>query len=132
MACRGIRGAVCAEANTVDAILEATTLLLEHIVAANDLAGDDLVSAVFTATRDLDAVYPARAARELGWTRIPLLCTQEMDVAGSLARCIRVLIHWNTDRSPDEIRHVYLGAARELRPDLVGQHEAGKAAQESG
>ena len=121
MTCRGIRGAVCARANETDAILAATQRLLERIVAHNDLQADDLASAIFTATPDLDAAYPARAAREMGWTRVPLLCMQEMNVVDTLPRCIRVLIHWNSDRAPDDIRHVYLGEARALRPDLVKQ-----------
>jgi chorismate mutase len=119
MTCRGIRGAICAEANEEEAILRATGRLLEGMVAANDLCVDDVASVVFTATADLHAAYPARAAREMGWVDTPLLCMQEMAVAGSLPRCIRVLIHWNTDRALDEVRHVYLGAARALRPDLV-------------
>jgi chorismate mutase len=89
------------------------------VVAANDLSVDDVTSVIFTATPDLDAAYPAHAAREMGWADTPLLCMQEMAVAGSLPRCIRVLIHWNTNHSPHEIRHVYLGAARALRPDLA-------------
>ena len=121
MTCRGIRGAVCAPANETDAILAATHRLLERIVADNDLRPDDVASAIFTATPDLDAAYPARAAREMGWTRVPLLCMQEMNVVDTLPRCIRVLIHWNSDRAPDDIRHVYLGEARALRPDLVKQ-----------
>ena len=119
MTCRGIRGAVCAESNRPDAILSATRSLLERIVAANELSTRDLVSAIFTATPDLDAVYPARAARQMGWTHVPLLCVQEMAVEGSLERCVRVLLHWNTDRTPEAVRHVYLGAARALRPDLA-------------
>lgn len=119
MTCRGIRGAITVEANTADAMLSATRTLLEHIVTANELSGDDIASVIFTATTDLDAVYPAVAAREMGWVHVPLLCMQEMAVRGSLQRCIRVLIHWNTDRAPDEIHHVYLGGARKLRPDLV-------------
>jgi chorismate mutase len=119
MTCRGIRGAICADANQADAIFRATRRLLERVVAANDLSLADVASVIFTATPDLDAAYPARAAREAGWVETPLLCTQEMAVAGSLPRCIRVLIHWNTDRAPHDIRHVYLGAASALRPDLV-------------
>ena len=119
MTCRGVRGAICAEANEIDAILTATNKLLERIVADNDLQPTDVTSAIFTATPDLDAAYPARAAREMGWTRVPLLCMQEMNVVDSLPRCIRVLIHWNTNRAPDEIQHVYLGEARKLRPDLA-------------
>jgi chorismate mutase len=119
MPCRGIRGAICAQANETDAILTATYKLLERLVADNDLRSEDVVSAIFTATPDLDAAYPARAAREMGWTQVPLLCMQEMHVVSTLPRCIRVLIHWNTDRTPNEIRHVYLGEARALRPDLT-------------
>ncbi len=119
MSCRGIRGATSVQANDTPSILAATRELLEKIVAANDLAVEDLVSVTFTATSDLDAAYPARAARELGWTNTPLLCMQEMAITTGLQRCIRVLLHWNTDRSPDQIHHVYLGRARSLRPDLV-------------
>jgi chorismate mutase len=119
MTCRSIRGAVCAAANDAEAILKAARELLEGIVTANELSVNDVASVVFTATADLDAAYPARAAREMGWVNTPLLCMQEMAVVGSLPRCIRVLVHWNTDRAPHEIRHVYLGAAGALRPDLV-------------
>ena len=118
MSCRGIRGAINVEANIPDTIIAATRTLLEHIVAANDLQVEDLASAIFTATPDLDAAYPARAAREMGWVMVPLLCMQEMKVTGSLPRCVRVLVLWNTDKPPDQIRHVYLGKARKLRPDL--------------
>jgi chorismate mutase len=119
MTCRGIRGAICAQANEVDAILLATRQLLERIIAVNDLSVDDVTSAIFTATPDLDAAYPARAARDMGWTQVPLLCMQEMAIVDTIPRCIRVLIHWNTNRAPDQIRHVYLGEARALRPDLA-------------
>jgi chorismate mutase len=119
MACRGIRGATGVDANSADAIISATRELLEQIVAVNDLSVDDVVSVIFTATPDLDAAYPARAAREMGWVHVPLLCMQEMAVTGSLPRCIRALILWNTNLPLDRIRHVYLGRARALRPDLV-------------
>ena len=124
MTCRGIRGATTVKANDANSILTATRELLEEIVTANDLTVGDLVSVILTATPDLDAAYPARAARDLGWNSTPLLCMQEMAVAGSMPRCIRVLLHWNTDRSPDQIRHVYLGRARSLRPDLEEEMEA--------
>ncbi len=130
MACRGIRGAVCADANRAEAILAATRALLERIVIVNDLSTADAVSAVFTATPDLDAAYPAQAARKLGWTQVPLLCMQEMAVPGSLPRCIRVLIHWNTDRPPSEVQHVYLGEARALRPDLAQGDEPAEPTDE--
>ena len=123
MACRGIRGAVTVEANTAATIKAAVRVLLEQIVAANALDVVDVASVIFTATPDLDAVYPAVAAREMGWTHTPLLCMQEMAVQGSLPRCIRVLLHWNTDRAPADIHHIYLGDARALRPDIVN-HES--------
>lgn len=119
MACRGIRGAISVEVNETGAIISATRELLERIVAVNDVSVEDIASVIFTATSDLDAVYPARAARDMGWANTPLLCVREMAVAGSLPRCVRVLVHWNTDLSPDRIRHVYLGRARALRPDLM-------------
>ncbi|MBN1641532.1 MAG: chorismate mutase [Anaerolineae bacterium] len=122
--CRGIRGATTVAANDVDEILDATEELLRQIIAANGVREADVASAIFTATRDLDAVYPAVAARRLGWTHTTLLCVQEMAVPGSLARCIRVLIHWNTERSIDQIRHVYLREARQLRPDLAAHDQA--------
>jgi chorismate mutase len=122
-ACRGIRGATTVTHNEREAILEATGELLERIVAINGVREPDVASVVFTMTADLDAVYPAVAARRLGWTHTALLCQQEMAVAGSLPRCIRVLVHWNTDRPIDQIRHIYLREAQALRPDLVGHGE---------
>jgi chorismate mutase len=119
MPCRGIRGAVCVEVNEAGAIVAATRDLLEQMTLANEIAAADVVSVTFTATPDLDTAYPARAAREMGWTTVPLLCMQEMAVAGSLPRCVRILIHWNTERPAEQVRHVYLGKARALRPDLA-------------
>jgi len=117
MCCRGIRGATTVEQNTAEAILAATRELLELIVEANDLKVKDVASVIFTATPDLTAAFPAQAAREMGWQDVALLDAQEIPVPGSLERCIRVLIHWNTERSAAEIRHVYLRGARTLRPD---------------
>ncbi|MCX7680703.1 MAG: chorismate mutase [Anaerolineae bacterium] len=119
MTCRAIRGAITVKTNDEQAILTATRELLAAIIAANELVLEDVVSVLFSVTPDLDAVNPARAAREMGWNHTPLLSVQEMAVANSLPRCIRVLIHWNTDRPPEQVRHVYLGEARVLRPDLV-------------
>jgi chorismate mutase len=121
MTCRGIRGAITVEDNKLGAILAATRTLLEQMTAANDLQMEDVAGVIFTATPDLDAAYPARAARELGWVLTPLLCVQEMAVPGSLPHCIRALILWNTDLGPEEIHHVYLGGAKVLRPDLAGE-----------
>ena len=119
LACRGVRGAITVEDNEARAILSATEELLQALIDANGLRQEDVASVIFTTTGDLDAVCPAVAARQLGWTRTALLCLQEMAVPGSLPRCIRVLVHWNTERAIDEIQHVYLREARCLRPDLV-------------
>lgn len=115
--CRGVRGATVAEENTREAILEATRELLARLVAANDLQPDDVASVIFSVTPDLTTEFPAVAARQLGWHDVALLDTIEIDVPGALARCIRVLIHWNTTRTPQEIVHVYLHEAERLRPD---------------
>jgi len=117
MHCRGIRGATTVEENTAEAILAATRELLVCIVEANGLEVEDVASAIFTATPDLTAAFPAQAAREMGWHNVALLDAQEIPVPGSLERCIRVLVHWNTEKSAAEIRHVYLRGARKLRPD---------------
>ena len=115
--CRGIRGATTVAENNADAILAATRELLYIIARTNDLDPSDIASAVFTTSRDLNAAYPARAARQLGWQDTALLCSHEMEVPGGLRRCIRVLLHWNTSRSQSEIVHVYLRGAKKLRPD---------------
>lgn len=116
--CRGVRGAICADENTKASILARTAELLQAIVAANTIHAEDIASVFFTTTADLNAEYPAVAARQtLGWHNVPLMCGQEMSVIGSLPRTIRVLIHWNTTRASAEIRHVYLGEAVALRPD---------------
>jgi chorismate mutase len=117
LACRGIRGATSAAANTAEDILEATTELLIALIRLNDLVPEDIASAIFTTTPDLTATFPALAARELGWTEVPLLCAHEMDVPGALGQLVRILLHVNTTRTAAEIRHVYLKGARALRPD---------------
>ena len=117
MPIRGIRGATVTAANTSEAIHVATRELLLAMAAANDFNPEDAASIFFTVSPDLTADYPALAARQLGWTDAPMICAQEIAVPGGMARCIRVLIHWNTDKRPDEVRHVYLHAAIQLRPD---------------
>jgi chorismate mutase len=117
MPIRGIRGATIAAADTPEAIRAATRELMLALIEANSLAPEDVASVIFTLTPDLTAEAPARAARELGWHEAALMCMAEMNTAGGLERCIRVLIHWNSDRRPDEIHHVYLHAAGQLRPD---------------
>ncbi len=119
MPLRGIRGATVVPVDQADGVLEATRQLLQAILEANPtLKAGDIASALFTTTEDLSSAYPAAAARELGWDHVPLLCAREIPVPGSLARCVRVLIHWNSDLPQNEIKHVYLGAAARLRPDL--------------
>ena len=122
MYCRGVRGATTVESNSRDAILEATRKLLALMIRFNDIRSEDVSSAVFTVTKDLDAEFPALAARQLGWLDVPLLCTYEISVPGSLQQCIRILIHWNTDRSQQEITHVYTEGAQKLRPDSHRVH----------
>src|SRR5690606_18778631 len=117
LACRGVRGAITVEKNTAEAILAATREMLINIIWFNGITPEDVASAYFTTTPDLNATYPALAARQLGWYDAALLCGHEMQVPGSLERCIRVLIHWNTTKSPQEIVHVYLHEAQSLRPD---------------
>lgn len=119
MPIRGIRGAVNVSADRAEDVLQATRELLEAILAANPtLHPDDLASVLFTATQDLHSVYPAQAARAMGWNLVPLLCFQEMLVAGSMPRVIRVLLHWNTDLPQEAVSHIYLGETSGLRPDL--------------
>src|SRR5437867_11223466 len=117
MAVRGIRGATAVDRDTSEAVLTATRELLEAIVVANGVRADDIASVIFTVTPDLRSEYPARAARLMGWTEVALLGATEMDVATGLKRCIRVLLHVNTDRPAAAIRHVYLHEARTLRVD---------------
>jgi chorismate mutase len=122
MAVRGVRGATASEKDDPENILSATRKLLNTILNENpDMVLEDIASVLFTATDDLNSVYPAKAAREMGWNQVPLISAREIPVPGGLVGCIRVLIHWNTDTPQSEIRHVYLGAAVSLRPDLLGR-----------
>lgn len=118
---QGIRGATTVDANDAQQILEATDELLRRLHEANDLAPDDIVSAMFTMTSDLNAAFPARAAEVYGWNIVAILHSTEIPVPGSLPRCIRLLVHAYTRRSRQEIRHVYLRGATVLRPDRVGE-----------
>ncbi|MFN7841688.1 MAG: chorismate mutase [Pirellula sp.] len=118
LVCRGVRGATTVEANTKEAILKGTRQLLALMIRRNEIAPADVASAIFTVTRDLDAEFPALAARQLGWLEVPLLCGYEVQVASSLGMCVRILLHWNTTKSQKEIQHVYIHDAVQLRPDL--------------
>lgn len=120
MPIRGIRGATTVDADQPELILAATRELLEAILAANPgMCPGDIGSAFFTVTEDLRSTFPAQAARQMGWSQVPMMCAREIPVPGSLPRVIRVLVHWNTERVQDEIIHVYLREAVKLRPDLV-------------
>lgn len=118
MFCRGVRGATTADANTSEEILKATRQLLALMIRQNGIEPEDVASAIFTTTPDLNAEFPALAARQLGWLDTALSCHHELDVPGSLRRCIRILLHWNTPKRADEIVHVYIKGAAHLRPDL--------------
>ena len=112
---RGIRGATTADCNTKEAIVQATKELLEELIEANDIEADDVASAIFSTTPDLNAEFPAVAARQLGWIYVALMCGHEMAVPDAQARCVRVLILINTDKPPQELRNVYLRGAMKLR-----------------
>jgi chorismate mutase len=114
---RGVRGATTVKNDDVDEVLEATRELLTMMVRVNDIDIDDIASIVLTTTDDLTSTYPAFAARQLGWFDLALLCGNEMHVSDGLPLCIRVLIHWNTSKTPKEIGHIYLRDAKSLRPD---------------
>ena len=117
MRCRGIRGATTVPANSSDDILEATTELLSEMMQVNDLRIDDVASAYFTTTRDLNTEFPAVAANKLGFGDIALLCGHEMEVPGSLAMCLRILLHVNTEKELRDLKHIYMRGATVLRPD---------------
>ncbi len=120
MWCRGIRGATTVDGDTVDDILRESKELLQEMIDANGIRPEDVACAIFTTTPDLNAAFPATAARQLGWTDVPLMCSKEIDVPGSLKGCIRILILYNTEKSADDIVHVYMKGASDLRSDLSG------------
>jgi chorismate mutase len=118
MTTRGVRGATTVDANDAAAIIERTGELLRVLVDSNGIRPEDLASASFTVTDDLDAEFPALSVRSLsGWEEVPLLCGREIPVPGSLGRCVRVLLSWNTAVPQREIRHAFLRGARQLRPN---------------
>ena len=119
---RGLRGAPTTETDTKESVLPATRELLDAILASNPgLKTDDIAAALFTVTDDIASAYPALAARQMGWDLVPMMCAREIPVEGSLPLCIRVLLHWNTELTQSEIKHVYLRNAVKLRPDLAGK-----------
>ncbi len=118
MYCRGVRGATTVELDSRDEILASTRQLLALMIRLNGIEPQDVGSAIFTTTEDINAEFPALAARQLGWLEVPLLCTHELNVPGSLPKCIRILLNWNTPKTQHEITHVYIKDAVKLRPDL--------------
>ena len=117
LVCRGIRGATTADSNTAEDILEATREMVQILIRLNELEPEHVVSAIFTTSPDLNATFPAVAAREIGWSEVPLMCAHEMDVPASLQKAVRVLVQINTTKTASEVRHVYLKGARQLRPE---------------
>ena len=118
MVCRGVRGATTVRNNSREEILTATRQLVALMIRQNKIEKEDVASAFFTTTPDLDAEFPALAVRQLGWLDVPLMCGHEMSIPGSLPLCIRVMLHWNTDKQQNAIQHVYVREATKLRPDL--------------
>ena len=120
MQTRGVRGATTVPVDTKEEVLSATQELLDAILHANpSLIADNIASTIFTTTADVTSAYPALAARQIGWDSVPILCSREIPVPNSLPMCIRVLIHWNTEKKQKEIKHIYLRGAKVLRPDLI-------------
>ena len=123
MLIRGVRGATTADEDTAEAIWQATRELLQAVIDANGIEEDYVASVIFTTTPDLVAAYPAKAARDLGWTQTALMGCQEIAVPNGIPRCIRLLIHWNTDKPLSAIRHVYMRDAIKLRPDFYPENK---------
>ncbi len=117
MVCRGVRGATTVERDERDVVLAATRELLALMIRLNDIQPESVSSAIFTTTPDLTSAFPATAARQLGWLDVPLMCSHEIAGPGSLPRCIRILLHWNTGKAQADVRHVYIREAISLRPD---------------
>ena len=117
MICRGVRGATTVEQTDRESVLVATRELLATMIRLNGIDRTDVASAIFTTTTDITSVFPATAARQLGWLDVPLMCGHEMTVEGSLQKCICIMLHWNTDKAQDQIQHIYLHGAKVLRPD---------------
>lgn len=115
---RGIRGATTVERNSSEEILAASGELLDALIKENNIDAEDIASIILTMTGDLDACFPAKAVRDKGFTYVPLMCASEINVPGSLARCIRILVHVNTVKPQREIKHIYLKDAERLREDL--------------
>jgi chorismate mutase len=119
MAVRGIRGAITITEDKPVEVLQATKELLEEIILQNEIESRDLASIIFTVTNDIKSTFPAEAARSMGLNLVPLLCSQEISVIGSIPLCIRILLHTNTNKSQEEIKHIFMRDASRLREDLL-------------
>jgi len=115
---RAVRGATTVDEDTPEAITERVVALLRQILDRNGLVEDDLISILFTATEDIVSTFPATAARSMGLGAVPLICARELAIVGAVERCIRVMLHVTTERSRDDVHHVYLEGAQGLRDDL--------------
>ena len=122
MAVRAIRGATTCE-NSKEEIFEATKELVKEIIDCNGIDTSDIIDIIFTVTKDLDKVFPAASVRQMGITNVPLLDMLSPDIENALKKCIRVMVHINTDKGNDELKHIYLRGAKMLRPDLVKEQE---------
>lgn len=116
---RAIRGATTIDRNSTDEIYAATVELLKEMTTRNVLGKDDIISIIFSVTSDINAAFPAAAARQMGWTSTAMMCTYEIDVPGSLRKCIRVMMHIETEKENSELKYVYLREAKKLRPDIT-------------
>ncbi len=118
VAVRALRGATTVDVDTEEQVGERTRTLVTAMLERNEVSKDQLISILFTATDDIHSIFPATAARQLGLGDVPLICARELDIVGAMPRCIRVMVHLETDRSRDQLHHVYLEGARGLRDDL--------------
>ncbi|WP_050615426.1 chorismate mutase [Bacillus testis] len=120
---RGVRGATTVDRNDEIEVIGKTEELLLEMIAQNNIVAEDVCSVLISVTADLTAAFPARALRTIeGWTYVPVMCVREIEVPGSLTQCVRVMLHWNTDKKQREIRHIYQHGAVSLRPDLAEKH----------
>ncbi len=119
MKVRAVRGATTVESNTSDEIIRGAKELLSLVIDTNKIEKEDIISIIFTVTHDLNAAFPAAAARQLGYTDIALMCMNEINVPGSPEKCIRIMLHFNSEKPNSEIKNIYLNGAKVLRPDLV-------------
>lgn len=127
MMMRGIRGAITVSADHPDEILKETKQLVLEMAKKNDVKPDQVASVIISTTTDISSAFPAKAVRTIDeWTYVPVMCTHEMDVPGSMPLCIRVMMHANTDRSQQEINHIYMNDAVKLRPDLIKDSKVDK------